>query len=37
MKKALNDLTREDWNKLFPIKLVEPNSHLQKHTTWKEK
>jgi len=25
MKKSLNDLTKEDWNRLFPIELVEHN------------
>ena len=25
MKKTLNDLTKEDWNRLFPIKLVDHN------------
>ena len=25
MKKTLNDLTKEDWNRLFPIELVDHN------------
>ena len=25
MKKSLNDLTKDDWNTLFPIKLVDHN------------